>query len=93
MARNGTGTQGPQGRGYTHLWAETYDGDMTQVFRFQSRVAQRVAQSPEIELLDAERHAIDALPTQNLDAYDLYLRAGKTDDLVEKQHLLERANL
>ncbi len=70
----------------THLWADTYDEEMTGVFRLQSEIAERVAQALDIALLAPERQALAKKPTQNLEAYDFYLR-GKdyaSRDVVEE---------
>jgi TolB-like protein/tRNA A-37 threonylcarbamoyl transferase component Bud32/Tfp pilus assembly protein PilF len=58
----------------TNVWAETYDQDMTQVFRVQSDIAERVAAQMDVALLEPERRAIEKKSTENLDAYDDYLR-------------------
>jgi len=58
----------------THMWAETYDNDMSEVFRLQSDLAERVAQALDITLLEPERRALKSRPTENMEAYDYYLR-------------------
>ena len=58
----------------THVWAATYDEDMSEVFRVQSNIAERVATQLNIALLEPERRAIEKMPTKNLNAYDNYLR-------------------
>lgn len=58
-----------------HLWSESYDREFTDVFSIQSEVAQRVASSLNIELLPTVLASIDQVPTQNMEAYQLYLKA------------------
>jgi TolB-like protein/tRNA A-37 threonylcarbamoyl transferase component Bud32/Tfp pilus assembly protein PilF len=58
----------------THVWAQTYDDNMTEVFRVQSEIAERVATQLDVALLEPERRAIEKRPTENLAAYDDYLR-------------------
>jgi non-specific serine/threonine protein kinase len=58
----------------TNIWADTYDEDMTQVFRVQSDIAERVAKQLDVALLEPERRAIEKRPTENLAAYEVYLR-------------------
>jgi len=58
----------------THMWADTYDEDMTEVFRVQSDIAERVAAQLDVALLEPERRAIEKRPTENLAAYENYLR-------------------
>jgi len=55
-----------------HLWAETYDRDLKDVFAIQSEVAQRIAAALSATLSPAERKRIEQPPTRNLAAYDLY---------------------
>lgn len=58
----------------THIWADTYDENMVEVFKVQSDIAERVANQLDIALLEPERRAIEKKPTENLEAYDNYLR-------------------
>jgi non-specific serine/threonine protein kinase len=58
----------------THAWTEIYDDDMSEVFRVQSEVAEQVAQALDITLLQTERRALASRPTENIEAYDYYLR-------------------
>ena len=58
----------------TNIWAETYDESMTEVFRVQSEIAERVAKQLNVALLEPEQRAIEKRPTENLAAYDDYLR-------------------
>lgn len=59
-----------------HLWAETYDRDLTDLFGVQSEVTRAITKALQASLLPAERNALTPLPTQNPRAYDLYLQAG-----------------
>jgi len=58
----------------THLWADIYQRDMTSIFEVQTDIAEQVAAALNIELLDFTREAIKARPTENLEAYNAYLR-------------------
>jgi len=58
----------------THVWTEIYDDDMSEVFRLQSDVAEQVAQALDIALLEPERRTLASRPTENIEAYDYYLR-------------------
>jgi TolB-like protein/Tfp pilus assembly protein PilF len=57
-----------------HIWAETYDKEMTEIFAIQSDVAQKIAGALEATLLPAEKEQIEKQPTRDLTAYDYYLR-------------------
>jgi serine/threonine protein kinase/Flp pilus assembly protein TadD len=57
------------------LWSESYDRDLTDIFAIQSDIAQTVASRLSARLSPDERKVIEEKPTNNLEAYDLYLRA------------------
>lgn len=61
----------------TTVWADSYDRDLTDIFAIQSEVAQTIAARLTATLSPEERKSIEARPTDNLEAYDLYLRAKK----------------
>ncbi len=56
-----------------HLWSETYDRDMKDILAVQSDVAQRVVQALELQLGGEEARALAKKPTENAEAYRLYL--------------------
>lgn len=58
----------------THLWAETFDRTLTDVFAVESEVAQRVADSLRVTLTGPEKATLAHRPTENTEAYDAYLR-------------------
>ncbi|MDP2138047.1 MAG: hypothetical protein Q8J74_09345, partial [Candidatus Didemnitutus sp.] len=58
-----------------HLWAETYDGELTDIFGLQARLAREIAAALKATLTAGEKSLIERRPTQNQEAYDLYLRA------------------
>jgi adenylate cyclase len=57
-----------------HLWAESYDRQLSDVFALQTEIAERTAGALQLELVGPERESIRAKPTSNLLAYDLYLK-------------------
>jgi serine/threonine protein kinase/Tfp pilus assembly protein PilF len=57
------------------IWADSYDRDLTDIFATQSEIAQHVASKLSAQLSPEERKSIEAKPTNNLEAYDLYLQA------------------
>jgi serine/threonine protein kinase/tetratricopeptide (TPR) repeat protein len=59
----------------THIWAEEYDRDLSDMFAIQSEVAQKVADQLHAKISAAERLAIERPPTTDLAAFDLYTRA------------------
>jgi TolB-like protein/Flp pilus assembly protein TadD len=58
----------------SHLWAETYDRKLTDVFGVESEIAKRIAESLQTKLSRREEQALAVKPTNNPGAYDLYLR-------------------
>src|SRR6266704_1933231 len=58
----------------THLWAETFDRKLTDIFKIESEIAKTVAETLQAKLSGSEQHAIAARPTENTEAYQLYLK-------------------
>ena len=59
----------------THVWAEQYDRALPDVFAVQTDIAQKVVNRLSAKISGAEKKAIEAKPTQDLQAYETYLRA------------------
>ncbi|MEK6477474.1 tetratricopeptide repeat protein [Catalinimonas sp. 4WD22] len=57
-----------------HLWAESYDRDMEDVFEIQSEIAKTIASKLEAQLTPSEKESIEKKPTENITAYDYYLK-------------------
>jgi len=79
-----------------HLWADRFDGSLEDVFEFQDRVAVSVAGVIEPTLQVAETARLAQRPTDDLTAYDLYLRAysmffTSARQIPEALRLLEQA--
>ena len=86
----------------THVWAQTYNRDVADLFAIQSEIAQAIAAQLAVQISPAEKRAIQRPPTTDLTAFDLYTRAkslsppaffsnaGKTD-LLEAIDLLNQA--
>jgi TolB-like protein len=58
-----------------HLWAETYDRDLADVFAIQSEIAKTIADQLEAKLSPSEKGAIESPPTRDIAAFELYTRA------------------
>jgi TolB-like protein/Tfp pilus assembly protein PilF len=63
-----------------HLWAETYDRDLADVFGIQTEIARKIADQLQAKILPREKAAIEQRPTNDLVAYDLYVRAKSVID-------------
>ena len=58
----------------SHLWADTYDRKLTDVFGVESEIAKSIAESLQAKLTGREEQALALKPTNNPEAYDMYLR-------------------
>ena len=58
----------------SHLWADTYDRKLTDMLGVESEIAKGIAESLEIKLTGGEEQALAFKPTNNPEAYDVYLR-------------------
>jgi serine/threonine protein kinase/tetratricopeptide (TPR) repeat protein len=67
----------------THVWAEEYDRDLSDIFAIQSEIAQRIADQLQAKVSAAEKAAIEERPTKDLAAYDLYARATALIDAAD----------
>jgi non-specific serine/threonine protein kinase len=56
------------------LWSERYDREMADVFAVQDEIARKIAEALRVQLSPQEQEALATRPTDNLQAYDLYLR-------------------
>ena len=57
-----------------HLWAETYDRKLTDIFDVESEIAKGIVESLQAKLTGREEQALAVKPTNNPEAYDAYLR-------------------
>jgi serine/threonine protein kinase len=79
-------------RNDAHLWAQTYDRDLDDVFAIQSEIAKAIAEQLRAKLSPAEKNAIEQRPTYDLTAFEQYSRA-KTLILTNNQSILAQKNL
>ncbi len=82
----------------THVWAERYDRDLTDLFAIQSEIAQKVADQLETKVSTVEKAAIQEPLTRDLVAYDFYLRAkdlidGVSFSMRDKENLFQSVQL
>jgi adenylate cyclase len=76
-----------------HLWADRFDGSLEDIFDLQDKVALNIAGVIEPALQAAEIGYSIARPTNDLTAYDLYLRARSAASTYEREHLIEALEL
>ena len=56
------------------MWSERYDREMKDVFELQDEIASKIAQALRVTLSPQEQQALASKPTENMQAYDIYLR-------------------
>ena len=80
-----------------HLWAERYDGSLADIFGLQDKVTEKIVAALALNLTDSEQAQLRRKPTDNLEAYDFYLRAKQGaysydgDGLADALSLYEKA--
>src|SRR5213082_1973375 len=79
-------------RNDTHVWAQTYDRDLADIFVIQSDIGKAIADELQVKLSPGEKAAIEKRPTYDVFAYDLYTRAKElvvdlTDPVASQQNL------
>jgi len=76
-----------------HLWAQTYDRDLADVFAIQSEIAQAIAAQLQAKISERERAAIAQPPTSDLVANGLYVQARELEYNFSHQSMLEAVRL
>jgi non-specific serine/threonine protein kinase len=69
------------------LWSERYDREMEDIFELQDEIARKIAEALRITLSPQEQEDLAAKPTDNLQAYDLYLRGRSYARRLTRQDL------
>src|SRR5262245_16357327 len=69
-----------------HIWAEDYDRDLTDVFAIQTDLAQKIASSLQAKLSPNEKERLDRRPTENSDAYLLFIQAHDYANRPDRLH-------
>jgi len=59
-----------------HVWAERYDGDTSDIFDLQDQITQKIAASLAVELTQKEREHLTLKETENMEAYEAYLKGA-----------------
>ncbi len=85
-------------RNDAHLWAQTYDRDLADVFAIQSEIAKAIADQLQAKLSPSEKNAIEQPPTADVTAFDLYSRAknlilSTSFSAISRQKLLQAVEL
>jgi TolB-like protein/Tfp pilus assembly protein PilF len=80
-------------RNDTHLWAQSYNRDLKDIFAVEAEVAQNVADALKARLLPSEAARVAAAPTQNEEAYELYLQGNARANRAYDQDVLSASEL
>jgi TolB-like protein/Tfp pilus assembly protein PilF len=59
-----------------YLWSETYDRELKDIFSVESEVAQNIARALKAKLTPEAAQSLEQIPTRDVEAYNLYLKAG-----------------
>ena len=57
-----------------HLWADRFDRDLTDIFAIQDEITKAIVEQLKVRLVPEEKKAIAQVPTENVEAYTLYLK-------------------
>jgi adenylate cyclase len=80
-----------------HLWAERYDRDLKNIFALQDEIMQKIVRALEIKLTKEEQERFRLAPTENLEAYDYFLRGHgyywhlTQKDMAQARQMFEKA--
>lgn len=79
----------------TQIWANSYEEMFVEMFQIQSDIAKQVAKALDIALLEPERQVLNAIPTNNSEAYDYYLRGNQYFyyGRIDKQNLISSIDM
>jgi tetratricopeptide (TPR) repeat protein len=81
-----------------HVWADKFDRELSDIFAIQSELAEKIVAQLRVNLSPREKKAIAERTTNDIEAYDLYLRSKKTgktapNDPITKEEFLESERL
>ncbi|MDM9626988.1 tetratricopeptide repeat protein [Rhizobium sp. S152] len=71
-----------------HVWADRFDRDLTDIFAIQDEITHAIVDQLKVKLLPAEKQAIDAEPTSNVEAYTYYLRGRQLSQSWTRSYLV-----
>src|SRR5213080_3783735 len=84
----------------SHVWAERFDRDLTDIFAIQDEITHAIVEQLKVRLLPQEREAVEQIPTENIEAYtyclrgrDFYRRYIKVYYQLARQMFAEAAKL
>ena len=71
----------------SHIWAERFDRDLTDIFTIQDEITHAIVDQLKVKLLPQEKKSIEQVPTENMEAYTYYLRGREFVHRLSKHNL------
>jgi adenylate cyclase len=71
-----------------HIWAERYDGNMSEIFEFQDNIREQIVSALQVSLTPTDKALAERKPTDSVEAYDLLLRGRANLFLFSREHML-----
>ena len=72
-----------------HIWAERYDGNMSEIFDFQDDIREQIVSALEVSLSPTDMALTERKPTNSVEAYDLFLRGRVNLNQLSRETALE----
>lgn len=72
-----------------HIWAQRYDGDMEDIFEFQDNIREQIVAALRVSLTPTDKARTENKPTDNVEAYDLFLKGRASYHRYTSENLLE----
>jgi len=76
-----------------HIWAENYDRTLTDIFALQTEVSQEIADALKLNISFDEQQSLTIIPTENINAYQFFLRGRQEADKRNKESLAKSVQL
>lgn len=76
-----------------HIWADNYDKTITDIFEIQSEVSQEIVDALQLNLTNAEEESLAIIPTENVEAYKLFLTGRREADKRNSESLAKSIEL
>jgi adenylate cyclase len=76
------------GKDGSHVWADRYDRELTDIFAIQDEITHAIVDQLKVKLLPDEQKALSATPTENVEAYTYYLRGRQFSHMCSKSYVL-----
>jgi len=78
-----------RGSNATRVWSDTYEENYRNIFQVQARIAEEIAGALGITIAESDRARLEKRPTNNMQAYEAYLRGSECSGYVEEERSLK----